>query len=325
MGFLDFLYEKKTKTPKFSVCSCPFSSEYVILDVETTGLSPYHDKIIQLSAIRYDTSGIPIACYDTYLNPGFPIPAAASRVNHITNSMVSDAPTAEDIRAAFLSFIGNDLIVGYNVLFDLKFLENTFKGAFDGRMYVDVLPMARMLLRTPDYKLETVAAGMGFHPNRGFHNSLSDCEAVAAILQKIGDELDTWVKVFQFDKEKPDFQKMPRKVTITPPTFTDAEYRRLQNHPFFQKNIVFTGTLCMTRDEAAQHAANCGAFIKAAVSGKTDYLVVGQQDINLVGEDGMSTKEEKAFLLNQQGKAKIKIIDENKFLELLNSTQEIEL
>lgn len=324
MGFFDFLYEKKPKAPKSSVRSCPFSAPYVILDVETTGLSPYHDKIIQLSAIRYDTNGYPIACYDTYLNPGCPIPASASRVNHITDSMVSTAPAAEDIQSAFLPFIGNDLIVGYNVLFDLRFLANTFKGAFDGRKYVDVLSIVRNELFLTNYRLETVSGCLGFRPDRNFHNSLSDCEAVAAILQNLGNQFEEWTRVFIPAEPKPDYQKMHHKVEITPPVFTDNEYQKIQSHPLFKKNIVFTGTLRMTRDEAAQMAANCGAVIKSAVSGKTDYLVVGQQDCNLVGDDGMSTKEEKAFLLNQQGKAKIKVICENEFLSLLYSTQEIE-
>lgn len=198
MGFFDFLFARKPKAPKSSVRSCPFSVPYVILDVETTGLSPYRDKIIQLSAIRYDPNGDPIACYDTYLNPGCPIPASASRVNHITDSMVSSAPMAEDIRDAFLSFIGNDLIVGYNILFDLRFLANTFKGAFDFRQYVDVLSIARNLLPLPNYKLETVAAYLGFRPNRSFHNSFSDCEAVAAILHHIKDDLDFWINDFYY-------------------------------------------------------------------------------------------------------------------------------
>lgn len=142
-----------TRTP--SVLSCPHSDEYIILDTETTGLSPSCDKIIQLSAIKYDSSGSPIAYVNTYLNPGCPIPPAASAINGITDKTVKDAPTVSQVKEEFLSFIGDSLIVGYNVTFDLRFLLNEFGSVFIGRQYVDVLTIARRLLCSPDFKLET--------------------------------------------------------------------------------------------------------------------------------------------------------------------------
>ena len=72
----------------------------------------------------------------------------------------------------------------------------------------------------------------------------------------------------------------------------------------------------MSRAEAMQIAVNSGAVVKTSVSRKTDYLVVGKQDLTLVGDDGRSTKEEKAYALNADGKAVIQIIDEAEFLRL---------
>ena len=63
-------------------------------------------------------------------------------------------------------------------------------------------------------------------------------------------------------------------------------------------------------------AAEQGAILRTAVSGKTDFLVVGQQDLTVVGDDGMSSKEEKAHLLNDLGKAHIQLIDEAQFREI---------
>ena len=65
-----------------------------------------------------------------------------------------------------------------------------------------------------------------------------------------------------------------------------------------------------------QIAVDCGAVVRTSVSKKTDYLVVGKQDKELVGEDGLSTKEEKAYALNDAGVASIKIVGEEEFLEL---------
>lgn len=189
MGFFDFLFKKK------STLSCPHASEYVILDVETTGLSPASDRIIQISAIKYDTAGQPIASYDTYLNPGIPIPSEASKVNGITDQMVAAAPRAEDIRDVFFDFLGDCLLVGYNTTFDLKFIESAFDGRFTGCPYVDVLAIARKAFDLPNYKLQTVATSVGFKSAR-FHNSLVDCEAVAAVLRQAAPDLQAWVREF---------------------------------------------------------------------------------------------------------------------------------
>ena len=74
----------------------------------------------------------------------------------------------------------------------------------------------------------------------------------------------------------------------------------------------------MPRTEAMQLAVDVGAKVASSVSRKTHYLVVGKQDLSLVGDDGMSTKEERAYELNSQGKADIKIIGEDTFLSLVH-------
>lgn len=86
--------------------------------------------------------------------------------------------------------------------------------------------------------------------------------------------------------------------------------------PLYGKNIVFTGEMSLSRSEAMQIAVNAGAVVKTAVSRKTNYLVVGVQDLDIVGDDGMSSKEEKAYALNEEGTADIKIIDEVEFIQL---------
>lgn len=319
MGIFSFLFKSSAPVSRSSsIMSCPHSAPYVILDTETTGLNPLSDKIIQLSAIKYDPIGAPIDFYNTYLNPGRPIPSGASRVNGITDDMASRAPKAEEVRQEFLSFLGELLIVGYNVNFDLRFLYSTFGDIFDGLGYVDVLSIARTSLWTPDYKLETVASFIGFQPSSSFHDSFTDCEAVAAILQNIGADLDNWNKEFHATRCGELYPSRYRH-TVPPSDIertTDISSIDPEN-PFFGKTIVFTGDLRMSRAEAMQAAVNLGAFVRTSVSRKTDYLVVGKQDINFVGEDGTSTKERKAAELNWSGKAHIEILCENQFLSII--------
>ena len=85
------------------------------------------------------------------------------------------------------------------------------------------------------------------------------------------------------------------------------------NNALFDKNIVFTGTLAsMPRHEARQHTVNVGARAFTTVSKKTDYLVVGEQNLSVVGETGLSSKHRKVLELNNQG-SQINIIDEDLF------------
>ncbi len=301
-----------------SVISCPHDAPYVILDTETTGLDPSSDKIIQLSAIMYDTGGIPIDFYNTYLDPEQHIPAGASRVNGITDDMVANAPKAEQVRDDFLAFLGESLIVGYNVGFDLRFLRHTFGDVFGGWPHVDALAIAREFLSLPNYKLEAVASKIGFVPDSTFHDSFTDCEAVAAVLHCIEPNLNAWNTGAHaggyHSKRARAFHEY-----ISPRTIK----RRIDalsidpDNPFCGQNVVFTGELQMSRAEAMQAVVDLGGIVEGSVSKKTDYLIVGRQNIDIVGRDGKSSKEKKAVELNDAGAAHIEIIDERQFLSII--------
>lgn len=162
---------------------------YVFIDVETTGLNPSNDAIVQLSAVRYfgekAADGI-----NTYINPGKPIPASATRIHGITNAMVRGAPAIQDVREPFMDLIRDAVLVGYNVIFDLNFLNKAFDDALADVRYIDVLRGARDQLDLPDYKLETVASHLGVTPMGKFHNALNDCYATASIFFYLGLQSD---------------------------------------------------------------------------------------------------------------------------------------
>lgn len=89
------------------------------------------------------------------------------------------------------------------------------------------------------------------------------------------------------------------------------------SHEFYGKYVVFTGELKnLNRKDAMQHVVNCGGIVKNGITSKTDYLVVGVQDITLVGEGGMSTKEEKAYQMREKGH-QIRVINEREFMAII--------
>ena len=86
--------------------------EFIVYDVETTGLSPLKgDRIIELAAVKLKNKKI-IDTFETFINPQRLIPEEASRINNITNDMVVDAPTSMEILPEMIDFIGGGCLVG---------------------------------------------------------------------------------------------------------------------------------------------------------------------------------------------------------------------
>lgn len=157
---------------------------YVFIDVETTGLSPTKDAIVQISALRFFGNKA-IDGLNSYVNPLRPIPQKSTAIHGITDDKVKDAPTIDKIKEPFLDLIKGAILVGHNVTFDLNFLDCAFHGALDGKEYIDTMWLAKTLLSLPDYRLETVANYAEFSPEGGYHDSLTDCTATAAVFFRL--------------------------------------------------------------------------------------------------------------------------------------------
>lgn len=125
----DTILEKKTieEMPeiKISPIGKQFDKEgklstYIIIDVETTGLKAETERIIQLCATKV-VEGKIVSYFNTYINPGKPIDKEATKINGITDEMVKDSPTIDQVANSFLEYVDSKPIVGYNISFDIKF------------------------------------------------------------------------------------------------------------------------------------------------------------------------------------------------------------
>ena len=156
-----------------------YTRDYVVFDLETTGLSPEADEMIEISGIRV-REGKAAEEFSTLVNPGRPIPYAASRVNGITDRMVREAPDLRDALGRFLAFIGEDVLVGHNIhTFDMLFLYNGAARALKRTVpndYVDTLYLAKSCLPgLYRYRLTDLAAHFGID-TQGAHRALKDCD-----------------------------------------------------------------------------------------------------------------------------------------------------
>lgn len=98
--------------------------EYVVFDFETTGLSPWGgDEIVEVAAMKIFGDSIDeTRVFQTFVNPKRLISPEATRINGITNEMVADAPTADQVIPRFLEFVGDAYLVAQNARFDMSFL-----------------------------------------------------------------------------------------------------------------------------------------------------------------------------------------------------------
>lgn len=97
-------------------------ADYVVLDLETTGLDPLEDRIIEIGAARV-RGGEVVDTWNSLVRPPMPISGFITELTGITDEMVSDAPDEAEAVPRLLDFIGEDVVMGHNVTFDLRFLR----------------------------------------------------------------------------------------------------------------------------------------------------------------------------------------------------------
>lgn len=168
-------------------------TDYVIFDLETTGLSYEKDAVIEISAIKI-SGGSVIDEFSTLVNPGMPIPYYATAVNGITDSMVKDAPFIEQALGDFICFIGSDPLLGHNIKsFDMKFIQRDslrFFGRELDNQCIDTFRIAQRYL--PDlgrHSLEALAYHYGVS-YEGAHRALADCRINHQVYQCLLKEIE---------------------------------------------------------------------------------------------------------------------------------------
>lgn len=164
---------------------------YIAFDLETTGLSPYNDRIIEIGVVLYE-NGIPIRRYGTLVNAMVNIPSTASAINHITNQMIKNAPSEKEVYADLINFLGDALqektpLCAHNAKFDMDFLSETLmRLGYNAKInYIDTLSLSRELLKgLINYKQDTVAVHLGLH-NTSVHRAETDAEICGSIFGKL--------------------------------------------------------------------------------------------------------------------------------------------
>jgi DNA polymerase-3 subunit epsilon len=164
------------------------SSPVVVLDFETTGLSPHGDRITEVAALRIVGTKI-VDRYVTLVNPGVGIPPSITAFTGISNAMVANAPSAQRVMPELVQFIGSHIMVAHNASFDHGFLRaECARAGLPAREFQTLctLRLARRLLPAMrSYRLSSIAAQLRVTYPSQAHRAEADSIVAAEVLLKM--------------------------------------------------------------------------------------------------------------------------------------------
>lgn len=310
-GTLTLSYEKpeRVSRPSKGRSLLQFIDDYTVIDLETTGLSPRYDEIIEIAAIRV-RGGAVSETMQILIKPEYEVDEFISELTGITNEMLTDAPNIKDVLPVIKDFVGNDVLVGHNTSFDVNFLYDVFvkeTGYLFCNNYIDTMRLSRILLpELPHHRLKDIAKVLGVSMSN-MHRALNDCEVTRACFESLKSKTDD---IVEFNKRYHSNKLDMRDITATTTEFNE-------DNPFFKKRVVFTGALDrFTRAQAAQIVVNLGGICENNLTKETNYLVLGNNDYNKSVKDGKSSKMKKAEAYKLKG-CDIDIIPEQVFYDMI--------
>ena len=154
----------------------------ISLDLETTGLDPGNDAILEIGALKFTSDGIDDE-FHTLINPKRQIPPQISKLTGITDAMVRGAPDIEEVLDELEAFAGNHPIVGHNISFDLAFLRK--HDLCKRNQAVDTYEMAAVVLPAAGrYNLQALRQNFDI-PFEATHRALADAKVTYAVFKKL--------------------------------------------------------------------------------------------------------------------------------------------
>ncbi|HEX3686928.1 MAG TPA: exonuclease domain-containing protein [Gaiellaceae bacterium] len=160
-------------------------AEFVVFDLETTGLSPARDRICELGAVR--VCGLELVdSFHSLVNPGIALPEPVARLTGLRQQELACAPPAPGVVRRFLAYTGDALLVAHNAQFDQRFLERHLLALYGRRLSEPPLCTAALARRLLEGRLRRVGLASLAHffgvPTAPCHRALPDAEATAQVL-----------------------------------------------------------------------------------------------------------------------------------------------
>ncbi len=318
--------------------------DFVTIDVETANSNV--GSICQIGLAKY-TDGKLIDSYCTLINPQADFAALNIGIHGITADKVEDAPFIIEIFDEMLAFIGDSIVVSYT-LFDQRALKEClirYHLPNPNWPWIDATVLVRQAFSQFAYKgynLANVCKLLNYHFEH--HDALADAKACGHVVITILRENRWSIKDYSHvSQPKRNYSRRSRSRAasyqkVEQPSPINRSSRANKSYPtinvmqgeasghYAGLNICFTGSLSISREDIIALAAKKGFTVKAGVSKKLDYLVVGSQDssafnssaLNSTGskDSDKSSKQRKVEALINEG-SQVQILEEHAFLKLI--------
>ncbi|OUR66846.1 DNA polymerase III subunit epsilon [Marinomonas sp. 42_23_T18] len=166
----------------------------IILDFETTGLSPDQgDRAIEIGAVKLE-AGVVVDEFQALMNPGFRVTSFIEDYTGISNGMLEQAASCREVMSDFADFIGNDNLIAHNASFDRRFLDAEFRRLgrqYRGEFSCSLLLSRRIFQDAPSHSLGNLIEFINLSTGGDFHRALYDAQMTAklwtAMLDNIGE------------------------------------------------------------------------------------------------------------------------------------------
>lgn len=185
---------------------------FICVDCETTGLDAVQDRVIEVAVAKFTTSSV-LAEFDMLINPECPIPESSIVFHHITEEMIRDKPTIKEVLPQILELIGDDIIIGHGIGFDVQLLINAagrynIPCALKNNKLLDTLRMARLYGESPVNSLEQLRKHFNIQPE-GAHRAMSDVIVNVEVFKRLAKFYKTTEDIFEALSHPIMFKVMP--------------------------------------------------------------------------------------------------------------------
>lgn len=301
--------------------------DFVAIDFETA--NSLRTSVCSIGIVQVKNGKIKEEIH-TLINPLSEFNFYNTKIHGITEDMVHSAPTFEEFWPTFKGFVDNQTLIAHNASFDISVLRgslNHFHEPYPDFSYGCSYQIAKKVWpNLYNHKLSTVANYLSISLRH--HDALEDSRAAALITLEAMKKTNTnsvqeIASMYKLKIGTP--YPVTKKTTRVRKTKEDIMVESLvaenttldKKHPFYGATIVFTGRMVsMTRSLAAQYAVNCGASCKGVVDMQTNFLVVGDHDLEKYVLGIKSSKMQKVEQMIGQGYP-IEIVGESDFIKLV--------
>ncbi len=307
--------------------------DYVVIDTETTGLDYNSDSLIEVAGLKVKDGKV-VAYFSELIKPAYYticdedivdycvvdgqkvryVDSFITSLTGITNRMLENARSEKEVLSEFLNFIGENIVIGHNVNFDINFIYDAAELSLGQKFsndFIDTLRVARKVLKNlKHHRLSDLAEYYNI-PQMEAHRALGDCFTTIQVYSCL--LKDVYAVFGSIEEIQKTFKKhssaVRAKQIVAQKDLID------EDSPIYNKTFVFTGTLeKFDRKNAMQLVVNYGGHCADSVTKKVNYLVVGGYREGVIKE-GKSNKQKKAEEYKEKG-YDIEIISEYEFYRM---------